>query len=100
MICHWSRTDWVKVLPSIEYGVVIGRTVLGPEALVGSWRRVSREWRRAWEMLCVMMSSAYFLAMRDIASESSSLCSNLSSTIRRLYLRACEKAMFSLHLSD
>ena len=51
MICHWSRADWVKVLPSIEYGVVIGRTVLGPEALVGSWRRVSREWRRAWEML-------------------------------------------------
>ena len=51
MTCHWSRTDWEKVLPSIEYGVVIGRTVLGLEALVGSWRRVSREWRRAWEIL-------------------------------------------------
>ena len=51
MICHWSRTDWEKVLPSIEYGVVIGRTVLGLEALVCLWRRVSREWRRTWEML-------------------------------------------------
>ena len=48
----------------------------------------------------MIMSSAYFLAMRDIARESSSLCSNLSSTTRRLYLRACEKTMFSLHLSE
>ena len=35
MICYWSRTDWEKFLPSIEYGVIIRRTVLGPDALVG-----------------------------------------------------------------
>ena len=51
MMCHWSRTDWKKLLPSTEYGVIIGRTVLGPDALVGSRRRVSRVWRRALEML-------------------------------------------------
>ena len=51
MVSHWSRTDWEKLLPSIEYGVIIGRTVVGPDALVGSWRRVSRGWMRALEML-------------------------------------------------
>ena len=34
MICHWSCTDWEKLLPSTEYGVMIGRTVVGPDALV------------------------------------------------------------------
>ena len=51
-------------------------------------------------MLWAMTSSGYFLARRDIARISSSFCSKLSSAIRRLYLRACEKAMFSLHLSE
>ena len=51
MICHWSCTDLEKLLPSIEYGVTIKRTVLGLETLVGLWRRMSWEWRRALEML-------------------------------------------------
>ena len=50
MICHLSGTDWEKLLPSTEYRVMIGRTAVGPDALVGSRRRVSREWRRALEM--------------------------------------------------
>ena len=45
------------------------------------------------------MSNEYFLARRDIARESSSFCSKLSSAMRRLSLRACEKTMSSLHLS-
>ena len=40
MMCHWSPTDWEKLLPSTEYGVMIGRSVVGPDALVGSRRRV------------------------------------------------------------
>ena len=55
MICHWSGTDWEKLFSSTEYGVMIGRTVVGlvvgTDALVGSWRRASRVWRRALEML-------------------------------------------------
>ena len=55
MICHWSRTDWEKLFPSTEYGVMIGRTVVesvvGPDALVDLWRRASRVWKRALEML-------------------------------------------------
>ena len=33
MICHWPRTDSEKRLPSTEYGVIIGRTVVGPDIL-------------------------------------------------------------------
>ena len=72
---------------------------MGPDALVVSWKRVSRERRRALEMLWAMTSSGYFLTRSDIARESSSSCSKLSSAIRRLYLRACEKTILSLQLS-
>ena len=41
MICHLSRTDWEKLLPSTEYGIMIVRTAVGSDALVGSRRRVS-----------------------------------------------------------
>ena len=68
-----------------------------PDALVISWRRVLRDRRRVLEMLWVMTSSWYFLARRDIARESSSSCSKSLSTIRRLYLRAFEKTILSLH---
>ena len=34
-------------------------------------------WRRALEMLWVMMSDGYFLARRDTARESSTFCSKL-----------------------
>ena len=51
MICQRSCTYWEKHLPSIEYGVTIGRTVLGPDSLVGARGKVSREWMRALEML-------------------------------------------------
>ena len=51
-------------------------------------------------MLRVMISKGYFLAGRDNVSESSSFCSMVSSAMRRLYLRACEKAILSLHLSQ
>ena len=40
MMCYWSRTDWEKLSPSTEYGVMIGTTVMVPDALVGSQRRV------------------------------------------------------------
>ena len=30
---YWSRTDWEKLSPSTEYGVLIGRTVVGPDIL-------------------------------------------------------------------
>ena len=53
----------------------------------------------ALEMLGVMLSKGYFLARRDTASELSSFCSRVSSAMR-LYLRACEKTMLSLHLSE
>ena len=61
---------------------------------------MSGEWRRALEMLRVMTSIGYFLAREDIVRESSSFCSMLSSAMERLYLRACEKTMLSLHLSE
>ena len=51
-------------------------------------------------MLRVITSNGYFLARRDIVRETSSFCSMLSSVMRRLYLRACEKTMLSLHLSE
>ena len=51
-------------------------------------------------MLREITSNGYFLARRDIVRESSSFCSTLSSAMRRLYLRACEKTMLSLHLSE
>ena len=51
-------------------------------------------------MLQVITSNWYILARRDIVRESSSFCSTLSSAMRRLYLRACEKTMLSLHLSE
>ena len=51
-------------------------------------------------MLRVITSNGHFLAWRDIVRESSSFCSTLSSAMRRLYLRACEKTMLSLHLSE
>ena len=48
----------------------------------------------------MMISNGYFLAREDIVRESSSFCSKLSSATRRLYLRACEKNLLSLHLSE
>ena len=50
-------------------------------------RRVLQEWRRALEMMRLMTSKGYFLARRDIVRESSSVCSMLSSAMRKLYLR-------------
>ena len=51
-------------------------------------------------MLRVMICKGYFLARRDPARESSSLYSMVSSAMRRLYLRACEKTMLPLHLYE
>ena len=51
-------------------------------------------------ILRVITSNEYFLARRDVVRESISFCSTLSSAMRRLYLRACEKRMLSLHLSE
>ena len=50
-------------------------------------------------MLRVMISKGHFLARRDIVRELSSFCSIVSSAMRILYLRACEKTMRSLYLS-
>ena len=44
-------------------------------------------------MLRLMVSKGYFLARRDTVRESSSFCSVVSSAMRRLYLRACEKSI-------
>ena len=51
-------------------------------------------------MLRVIISQGYFLARRDVVRESSSFCSLLWSAMRSLYLRACEKTMLCLHLSE
>ena len=51
-------------------------------------------------MLRVMISKGHFLARRDPARESSSFYSMVSSAMKRLYLRACEKTMLSLHLHE
>ena len=51
-------------------------------------------------MLRVMISKGYSLAGRDPARKSSSFYSMVSSVMRRLYLRACEKTMLSLHLHE
>ena len=48
----------------------------------------------------MMISKGYCLARRDTVTESSSFCSSASSAMRRLYLRACEKTMLSLLLSE
>ena len=56
MICQRSCTDLEKSLPSVEYGITIGRLVLELDALGVLWRIVSWEWRRALEILQVMIS--------------------------------------------
>ena len=76
------------------------RTALELDAPGILWRRLSKDWRRALEMLRVMISKEYFLAKRDTSRESSSFCSMVPSPVRRLYLRACEKTMLSLCLSE
>ena len=48
----------------------------------------------------MMTSKGYFLARRDIVRELGSFCSMVSSEMKRLYLRACEKTVLSLHLSE
>ena len=100
MMCQWSHIDLENFLPFDEYSITIGRTVLELDALGVLQRRVSREWRRALEMLRVRISKGYFLARRDTVRESSSFYSMVSSAMRRLYLRACEKTMLSLHVSE
>ena len=100
VICQQPHIDWEKHLPSIEYGVRIRRTVLGPDVLWCSWTRVPREWRRKLKMLRVMISKGYCLAMSDTVKEWSSFCGRLSFAMRRLYLRVFEKTIFSLHLSE
>ena len=51
-------------------------------------------------MLRLMIYKGYFLARRDAVRESSSFCSLVSSTMRKLYLRASEKTVLSLHFSE
>ena len=96
----WLGENVLGCLLSNEYRVTVGRTVLKLDALGVLLRRVSREWRRALEMLQVMISKGYVLARRGTLGEWSSFCSMVSSAMRRLYLRACEKVMLSLHLSE
>ena len=45
-------------------------------------------------------SKGYYLARRDTVGEPSSFSSRVSSVMRRLYVRACEKTMLSLHLGE
>ena len=40
------------------------------------------------------------MTRRDTVRESSSLCNMVSSAMRSLYLRACEKTMPSMHLRE
>ena len=71
MMCQHSSTDLEKCLPSSEYGVTIGRTVLELDAVGVLWRRVSQEGKRDLEMLRVMISKGYFLVRRDTVRKSS-----------------------------
>ena len=49
----------------------------------------------------MMISKVYCLKKRDNVRESSSFCSRVSSAMRRLHSRTCEKkTMFSLSLSE
>ena len=48
----------------------------------------------------MMISKGYFLARRNTVRELNSFCSRVSSAMRKLYLRACDKAMLSLYLSE
>ena len=48
----------------------------------------------------MMISKGYFLVRRKTVKESSSFYSMVSSTMRRFYLRTCEKTMLSLHFSQ
>ena len=73
---------------------------MGPAALGDLLKRMSPEYRKALEMLQVMISKDYCLARRDTVAESNSFCSSASSAMRRLYLRVCEKTMLSLLLSE
>ena len=54
----------------------------------------------ALEMLQEIISKGYYLARRDTVREPSSFSSRMSSVMRRLYVRACEKTMLSLHLGE
>ena len=94
MISEWFCTDWEKYLPSREYGVTIGRTVLGLAAMGdcggGCHRSVGELWR------CCEGDAA----MERCCERIKLFCSRVSSAMRRLYLRACEKAMLSLDLSE
>ena len=87
MICQWSCTDLEYCLRSAEYGVTTGRTVLELDALEVLWRRMSWEWKKALEMLRVMVPKGYFLGRRDTVKELSSFCSVVSSAMKTLYLR-------------
>ena len=99
MICQQFCTDGEKDVPYRVWGH-------NWVDCSGTWylsryeERVSQKRRRALEMLGVMISNGYFLAREDIVRESSSFCSKLSSATWRLYLRACEKNLLSLHLSE
>ena len=97
IICHRSCTDLEKILPSKEDGWQLGGLLWD---LMPWWYHGEGRYGGALEMFWVMTSSGYFLQSRDIARESSSSCSKLSSAIRRLYLRACKKTILSLHLSE
>ena len=54
----------------------------------------------ALEMLQEIISKGYYLARRDTVGEPSSFSSRVSSVMRWLYVRACEKTMLSLHLGE
>ena len=92
--------DWEKYLPSVEYGVIIGRTVLELYALGGLLRRMSLRWRKTLERLWGMISKGYCLAREDVMRKLNSFCIRVSSAMRSFYVRACEKTMFSLHLIE
>ena len=52
-------------------------------------------------MLRVMIFKGYYyLTQKDIVEESSSFCSRLLPAMRRLYLRACDKKILSLHFGE
>ena len=48
----------------------------------------------------MMISKRYFLARRNTVRELNSFCSRVSSAMRKLFLRACDKARLSLYLSE
>ena len=100
MICHWSHTDWEKLLHFYWVWGNNWEDCSGTWCLGGFIEKGVTGKEEGFRDVVSDMSNRSFLAKTDIMRESSSFCSKLPSTMRRLYLGVCEKTMLSLHFSE